>query len=537
MGEKKTRKVLAIDDSRADISLLKSHLRKMGLTVLSAEDALAGIEIAFNKQPDVILLDVMMPGIDGFEACKRLKADTRTTAIPVIFVSGKEQSCDKIAGLDLGAIDYITKPYDPGELRARIESVIRTLELQEELFSLAVTDELTGLANRRRFFDVLEGEILKARMEGTCLSLMMLDSDHFKKVNDTYGHLAGDDVLRQIGRILRENVYPLDTPARYGGEEFAVIMPKTTYSQVTQAAERLRRKIDQWQWKIDENLISITVSIGVAYNKSYDMRELVNHADQALYMAKKEGRNQTVCWDQIDTSQRLQSSQTDEYHELQLKINSLAADLRSQFLETISAFLKTMEVKDPYIALHSKNVQVYATAIADQMDISDELKQRLESAALLHDIGKVGIPDEILQKTDPLTDDDKQIIEDHVIAGTDILKPIGMFSEELPIIRQHHERFNGAGYPNGLEGKAICIGARIMAVADVFDAITSKRPYRSALPLEEAIREITDRGQSQFDPEVVEAFKAACRKHGQQWPLSGDSVRETSDQESLAIKV
>ncbi len=537
MSAKKTRTVLAIDDSRADVSLLKSHLRKMELTVLSSENALAGIEIAFNKQPDVILLDVMMPGIDGFEVCKRLKADTRTTAIPVIFVSGKDQSCDKIEGLDLGAIDYIAKPYDPGELRTRIESVIRTLELQEELFSLAVTDELTGLANRRRFFDVLEGEIFKARIEGTCLSLMMLDSDHFKKVNDTYGHLAGDDVLKQMGRILRENVYPLDTPARYGGEEFAVIMPKTTYSQVTDAAERLRRKIEQWQWKINEKAISVTVSIGLACTKSYDLRELVAHADEALYMAKKEGRNQLVCWDQIGTGQRLQSSQTDEYHELQLKISSLATDLRGQFLETISAFLKTMETKDPYIALHSKNVQAYAAAIADQMDMSDELKHRLESAALLHDIGKVGIPDGILQKTDPLTDEDRQIIENHVIASIDILKPLGMFSEELPIIRQHHERFNGAGYPDALEGKEICIGARILAIADVFDAITSQRPYRSALPLEEAIREITDRGQSQFDPEVVEAFKAACQKYGQQWPLSGDSVRETSNQESLAIKV
>ncbi len=536
MGTKKTRRILVIDDSAADIVLLTKHLQRMGLDVFSAEDGLQGVEMALTEQPDVILLDIMMPGIDGFEVCKRLKADNGTSAIPVIFVSGKDQSCDKIAGLNVGATDYITKPYDGGELKARIESVLRNLELQEQLSTLAITDELTGLGNRRYFFDILEREMFKARMEGSYLSLMMLDSDHFKKVNDTYGHIAGDDILKQMGKILKENVSSPHIPARYGGEEFAVLMPKTKHLQAIKTAEGLREKIDQRQWKIDEEVISVTVSIGLAYTESYDSRELIARADKALCVAKRQGRNRFVCWEEIGAGQGLQIEQADEYSEFQLKIGSLAGDLRAQFLEIIAAFLKAIEVKDSYTAAHSRNVQAYAAAIAEEMDVSEELKERLETAALLHDLGKVGIFDGILQKTDPLNEHDKQIIEQHSKTSVDILKPIGIFNQELLIIGQHHERFDGTGYPDGLKGEEICIAARILAIADVFDAITSQRPYRSAMPLEEAIREITDRCESQFDPDVVEAFQRANEKYKDQWPLSDSGSIVGSTEKSIPVK-
>jgi diguanylate cyclase (GGDEF)-like protein/putative nucleotidyltransferase with HDIG domain len=536
VGAKKTRRILVIDDSAADIILLKKHLQRMGLDVLSAEDGLQGMETALAEHPDVILLDIMMPGIDGFEVCKRLKADTVTSAIPVVFVSAKDQSCDKIAGLNVGATDYITKPYDGGELKARIESVLRNLELQEQLSTLAVTDELTGLGNRRYFFDILEREMFKARMEGSCLSLMMLDSDHFKKVNDTYGHIAGDDVLKQMGKILKENVSSPHIPARYGGGEFAVLMPQTAHLQAVKTAEGLRQKIDQWQWKIDGEVISVTVSIGLAYSESYDSRELIARADKALRAAKKQGRNRFVCWEEIGTGQGLQIGQPDEYREFQHKIGSLAGDLRTQFLEIITAFLKAIEIKDPYTAAHSRNVQAYAAAIAEEMDVSEELKERLATAALLHDLGKVGMFDRILQKTDPLNEHDKRIVEQHSKASEDILRPIGIFNQELLIIRQHHEKFNGTGYPDGLGGEEICIAARILAIADVFDAITSQRPYHSAMSLEEAIMEITDRCESQFDPEVVEAFKRANEKYKNQWPLSDSDSMVSLIEKSIPVK-
>jgi len=377
MKNKKTRKILAIDDSQIDLFLLRKHLSKMGFDVLLADNAQKGIDAAANEMPDIILLDIMLPDIDGFEVCKKLKADSKTSAIPVIFISANDQPCDKAAGITAGAVDYIAKPFDPGELKARIESVLRSIILEEKILLLANTDGLTGLDNRRRFFDILEREMFSARIKGKSLCMMMLDIDHFKNVNDTYGHLAGDMILRQMGKILKENTYSLDVAGRYGGEEFVILMPETSYSTAIKAAEKLRKIIDECHWDIGEKRISITVSIGIASIDSSDSLELIKRADKALYEAKKQGRNCIVCWEDAnaDETKKLQSG---EYHELQIKVSSLAKQIRSQVLEVVSAFMKTIAAKDPYTAHHGKNTQAYAIAIADEMRVSQELREKIE---------------------------------------------------------------------------------------------------------------------------------------------------------------
>lgn len=521
----KSRKVLAIDDSPIDLALLKVHLQKMGLTALLTQDAKMGVEMAISEQPDLILLDVVMPDISGFEVCKKLKADARTSDIPIIFISANDQPCNKSAGLNAGAIDYIGKPYDPGELKARIESVLRTLELKEEISSLAYSEVLTGLANRRYFFDILERQLFQAKIKGEPLTIMMLDIDRFKQVNDSFGHPVGDKVLIQMGKILRDNIYPLDTAARFGGDEFIVLMPQTPYAKAIHAAEKLRTIIDQWQWNVSEKRISITVSIGLAALEDLevpDLDEFVKRVDDTLYVAKRQGRNRTVCWKEINSYQTVQEPENRSYGELQNKVSLLAEQLRHQMIQTISTLMKAMASKDLYTAHHAQRVQVYNLAIAEEMMVSTELKERLNSAALLHDIGKFGIPDSILQKTSPLSKYDRGIIEQHPITSVEILAPIGVFNRELPIIRQHHERFDGNGYPEGLKDKEITIGARILAVADVFDALTSDRPYRLAMSYEDALVEILDCSGSQFDPNVVEIFQMAYEKHKEEWPLAAE---------------
>ncbi len=536
MEKKKTRKILAIDDSPADLFLLKSLLQEAELTILSAQDGLEGMEVAVNERPDLILLDIMLPGIDGFEVCKKLKANTYTSAIPVIFISANDQTCDKIAGLNVGALDYIAKPFDPGELKARIKSVFRTLELEEKISLLVDTDELTGLISRRRFFAILGSEMFRAQIKGESLCMMMLDIDHFKNINDTYGHLAGDMILKQLGKILKENTYPLDFVGRYGGEEFIILMSETSYSTAIKAAEKLRRIIDGCYWSIGKKRISVTVSIGIASIDSNDSNELIKRADKALYMAKEQGRNCIACWEETRTS-GTKKIRSGEYHELQIKVSSLAKQMRSQVLEVISAFMKTIVAKDPYIAHHGKNTQVYALAIADEMRVSQELEEKIEIAALLHDIGKIGVPDWILLKAGPLGNYDRRIIEQHSVTSVKILEPIGLFNQELPIIRQHHERFDGTGYPDQLKGKEIVIGARILAIADAFDAMTSDRPYRIAISCEETVREITDCSGSQFDPEVVEALQITYEKNKEQWPLANLDSENDLIQERISLKI
>lgn len=525
MKNNKLRKVLAIDDNPTDLALLKAHLKKMGLAALVTQDAKSGIEIAINQQPDLILLDVVMPDINGFEVCRRLKADTRTSSIPVMFISANEQSRNKILSSKLGAIDYVIKPINPEELKSRIGIILKMTELQEKLLSLANTDELTGLANRRYFFDILEREILQAKIKGNALSLIILDMDHFKSVNDTYGHLDGDMVLREMGKIIQENIYPLDLAARYGGEEFIVLMPETPHEKALKAAERLREIIDSHHWVISNERISVTASVGLVSIDSsnlLDSSDIVKKADMALYAAKRRGRNCVVNWDKVNSDEEETMPENPEYHELQAKVALLARQLRSYTLGTVSAFVETINVvvKDQHTAKHAESVRVYAVAIADEMGLSTELKERIAIAALLHDLGKIAIPGHILRKSVPFTKQDWQIIKQHTIVSTRILAPIRNFNLELDIIRHHHERFDGTGYPDALKGREIPIGARILSVADVFDAMTSERPYRLAKSCETALKEIADCSCSQFDSDVVSAFHLAYEKHKEKWPLA-----------------
>jgi len=523
MKTRKQRKVLVVDDSQANLILLKAHLGSMGLTAILAENAADGIKMAIEQKPDVVLLDVMMPEIDGFEALRRLKADVRTSSIPVIFVSARDASEDKISGLKLGAIDYVTKPFNKGELQARIGIVLQMIELQERLLLLANTDELTGLANRRHFFEVLEREILQAKIRGGSVAVMMFDIDHFKNLNDTFGHLTGDKVMQQLGKILNENIYPLDIAARYGGEEFIVLMPGMPVEVATQRADKLRQIIDKYHWEVAGQPVSITCSIGITVfdgTDTADSYDLIRRADDALYAAKHRGRNCVVSYDRINPDEQLQERQNEDFYELQTKISSLANQIKTQTLGTITAFAKAIAARDPYLARHAENVKVYVTEIARQMDVSQALTQQLQTAAILHDLGKIIIPCDILRKQTPLTDQERRIIERHPIASAEILAPVGLFNQEVVIIRHHHENFDGTGYPNGLVGKNIPIGSRILAVANCFDAMTSKHFNSLARSAEDTIGEIVSLSGTQFDPEVVQAFRAAYAANHNNWPLA-----------------
>lgn len=538
----KTRRILAVDDNNENLILLEAQLRKMGLESILVDNACKAIEIAISEQPDLILLDVMMPGTNGFEACQQLKADHRTSSIPIIFISARTDTVDKITGLDLGAIDYVAKPFNIGELRARIGVVLRIIELQEKNLSLANYDELTGLINRRHFFELFKREILQAKIKSHMMALMLLDVDHFKSINDTYGHLAGDAILKQTGKILRENLYPLDVAARYGGEEFTVLMPETSLGKALKAAERLRGIIDRWQWEISDNQLSITISIGLVAldsNHIIDCRDMIAKADEALYAAKHKGRNCVVCWNEIDTEEETVEPKTQDYHELQAKISSLTKELRTQAMGTVSALEKAMSlaIRDPYLEHHAKHVRTYATAVAEELNLSAELTRRIGTAALLHDLGKMGMPAYLFSKTGPLTQEEIHIIKQHPSASTQILAPLGIFYHELQIIRHHHERFDGGGYPDGLKGREIEIGARVVAVADGFDAITSDHLHRKGQTFEKALNEIRDCSGTQFDPEVVKAFFKACEKHKREWPLARLDSLANASQEALTARI
>jgi two-component system cell cycle response regulator len=298
--------LLVADDEQAILDLLRRRLEALGCEVSVLPGGTRVVETARAQLPDLILLDVMMPDLDGFAVCQALKADESVRDIPVIMMTARSETDSRIKGLELGAHDYVAKPFETAELMARIRAALRVKQLQDDLKEanqqlarLATSDPLTDLPNRRRFDEEFFLAIERSRRNGDPLSVMMIDLDHFKRINDTYGHLAGDDALRQLGRLLNGRRRITDLVARYGGEEFVWVLPGARAEGAAQVGEWLRREVETMALSTGQGPLELTVSIGIT---TFDPSEhgpigataVLEAADRALLDAKEQGRNRVI---------------------------------------------------------------------------------------------------------------------------------------------------------------------------------------------------------------------------------------------------
>jgi len=292
-----TNRVLVIDDSEPIHKLIEARLTPEGLNVSSELDGERGVERAVAEKPDLILLDIDLPDVDGFEVCRQLKDHPDTKDIPVIFLTGTTSTESKVRGLDLGAVDYVTKPFDQVELRARVRAALRTKRLQDLLEHQSFLDGLTGLWNRAYLDQRAESELNIARRYGRPVSLILLDIDHFKMINDTHGHLFGDIVLQGTAECLPIYARRSDIVTRYGGEEFAILLADTGLRPAAYVAERLRIAVESKSFEAHGKPVNVTASFGVASTHSMTCEltreNLLGEADRALYASKDAGRNQT----------------------------------------------------------------------------------------------------------------------------------------------------------------------------------------------------------------------------------------------------
>lgn len=302
-GADKVITVLVVDDSLVVRAVVRSRLEEEGYRVVEAVDGIAALDECRQAAPDVVLLDVEMPGIDGREVLRRLKADPGLADIPVVFLTARIGMADVVDGLRSGAHDYLRKPFEPEELVARVAAAAHVKKLQDrlrernaDLETMSRTDLLTGLYNRRHLSDVLTRQHAIAQRNNLPLGLILLDLDHFKQVNDTYGHAAGDQVLCEVARRMRGQLRTGDVAGRWGGEEFLVVLPDSDDAGAAQVAERIRQALAVEPVHFAGHDIAVTMSAGSAVDATAAPQELISLADTCLYRAKATGRDRVVAW-------------------------------------------------------------------------------------------------------------------------------------------------------------------------------------------------------------------------------------------------
>lgn len=300
INQEYTPRVLLVDDTPANLDVLVEHLAGENIEILVATSGSEGLHLALTNKPDLVLLDVMMPGMDGYTMCEYMREDPMLTDIPVVFLTAKHSEQDIERGLALGAVDYIAKPFSMPILKARVRNHLALKRKGDQLAELACTDALTHIANRRHFDQMFDQEWRRAERNNSELAVVMIDIDHFKEYNDSLGHCAGDQCLKKVANTLKAALHrPGDMLARFGGEEFIVLLPETNLANATLIAEQMRLRISALTM-LHPNSPSgdrLTISVGVASAhpaRNDNAVELIDLADQKLYAAKRSGRNRVV---------------------------------------------------------------------------------------------------------------------------------------------------------------------------------------------------------------------------------------------------
>jgi len=385
------------------------------------------------------------------------------------------------------------------------------LQANQKLKKLSLIDPHTGLYNYRYIEDAIEAEFHRARRQAHRLAVIMMDIDYFKSVNDLYGHEFGDLVLKQVARELKKMLRAYDTVARFGGEEFIILAPDASRMQAMSLAQRLLNALNLCNFGDKKHVVKLKLSFAVVSYPDDNVNQgidLINLVDQILNKVKESGGNRV--YSALDLKAKNLLAKKEKKHNgnaaLENKIEKMTKQANQSLIEAIFAFAKTIELKDHYTGEHVEQTVHYATSIAEALGLPQEEVELIKQAAMLHDLGKVGISENILLKRGKLTKKEFDEIKKHPQIGADIIRPIKFLHNLIPLIFYHHERWDGNGYPSGIKGQEIPLGARIIALADVYQALISNRPYRKALPKKEALKIIREGAGTQFDPRLTAVF-------------------------------
>jgi diguanylate cyclase (GGDEF)-like protein len=404
------------------------------------------------------------------------------------------------AGASFEAAEGEFGPLAP--IARELAAIADTIETATEA---ATIDRLTRVANRPALLAHLFGELERVARYDRPFSIAFIDIDHFKAVNDTFGHEMGDIVLRGVADVFRENVRGVDFIGRYGGEEFVLVLPETPVDEAAAVAEKLRLLVLKKHFDAGPaGGLAVSISIGVAGGHGQNLRvdQLLRDADAAMYSAKSLGRNQTYVFAETDDdSARIPRAPISRAGRARAaEVGDLARQTAESALSAVIAPLPD------YVGKPSALIAAIAVRMASALKLPEQEVNRIRVASLLHDIGKVAVPEQILEKAGPLSAEEWQSVVQHPRVGQVIIDQVATVKDAGAIILHHHERYSGHGYPHGLRGTDIPLGARIVAIADAYDAMVSDRPYRAAISHEAAVAELREHSTMQFDPELVALF-------------------------------
>ncbi len=369
-----------------------------------------------------------------------------------------------------------------------VGNALRNLRAVTEARKLADRDSVTGLFNHRSVYQRLHAEVDKHQKAGKSMAVIMMDLDNFKLFNDTYGHPAGDEVLKRVSGVLRRTCGEQDTVARYGGDEFMVVLPETNLKAAMRCAEKIQSTLARERFRCENSAslpIGFSYGISVFPDDAADVLELVSNADANLYESKASGGNQITARGASTTENAL---------------------VHVKGFDLFRAMVQAIDNKDGYTRKHSEEVTEYSLEIARAMRLDDETLQTIRLSGILHDVGKIGVPDSVLRKPGRLTDEEFTIMKQHPVFGALIVGAMPGMEEVVLGVRHHHERWDGFGYPDRMAGTDIPLIGRIMAVADAYSAMTTSRPYRKGLTERQALKEIEAHLGTQFDPEIAALF-------------------------------
>jgi diguanylate cyclase (GGDEF)-like protein len=458
--------------------------------VSNAGELLVAVTLAFAAQycANVVLITTVLAVTTGRSFVSIARTNVSATLLP----------CGLMASAVLMLVVlWQRSPYFSAALVGPLLAIAlyqRSTYREMRAMKLALTDPLTGLGNHRHFHERLQRELLDAEERDTSLTLCLIDIDDFKGVNDRFGHPTGDRVLAHLAARLRQG----GEAFRLGGDEFAVLLPGQNAAGAATAARSIVRRLADTP--VDP-VGRITVSAGIATFPAHGVGrdELIRFADSALYWAKEQGKNQV----------RLHRPDVVDLAELK---RLAGGQDRAARVRAAASLAKAVDARDAYTGRHSDRVAELAARIAARLGADEGQIELTRIAASLHDLGKLAVPEEILRKPGPLTDSERAVLERHPYIGYQMLESLGV-DPIAECVRHHHERWDGRGYPDGLPGEAIPLGARIIFVADAFDAMTSDRVYRARRTESEALSELERNAGSQFDPDIVAALAEELGAH------------------------